>query len=86
MAPGRRQHASASPFALSFIAGTLCYSLRSFVPHPISGFAAFLIGFVGVFVTLYAYHFCLLYFWQRQPIRSANVLNDSVVSERKAER
>jgi len=51
---------SASLFAVSFIAGTFCYALRSFAPK-VPGIAAFLIGFVGVFGAPYIYQFGLLY-------------------------
>jgi hypothetical protein len=87
MTTGKKQTESASPFAVSFIVGTLCYSLRSFSHHPLSGIAAFLIGSLGAFATVYVYQFGLLYVRQRQAAgQTMKVLHDSAEFEPEIEK
>lgn len=46
---------SASLFAVSFLVGVFCYSIRDLAHSSISGPAWFLVGFLVTFVPLYIY-------------------------------
>jgi hypothetical protein len=46
---------SASLFAISFVAGVICYSIRDIAHSSISGAVWFVGGFAAIFVPVYIY-------------------------------
>ena len=72
---------SASLFAVAFMVGTLCYSLRSFGQYRVSGITAFLIGFVGTFCVPYVRQFASQFLLRNYVADHSSVPLDTLHSE-----